>query len=1308
MSRSNKRLSGRFTLIEALDIRLLFANVNDSWQRSTDWASAPITNPDAGITSGGAWQYESLPIADGQGQANPWYVNTLNPWPNNVTTATTPDKKLTWDDNWATSGVGGWTNGDNTAPLIQQNTIVQTLSAATTRVPVVRWWNQTGQDVTVSLSGTLIFSWSGGAAIDKPLDFIMGVVRPRDTANPFEIISQVTRVQPKGAPAPATRDASYPNVQDASANKIDLSDLSAIKVPEGGSIAYTFRYSGAPMSSSWITLNDSQLKVTLQSFGAVPLTKPDSGVTDKNFSTNIEVLENDEWAPNTLPRVFIVPGQTQGTVSVLADQSISYTPPNNYTGADTITYKVFDGVAYSANSTVSLTVNDPYFIYVSTTGNDGNAGTSWGTSLRTLTGARDKIRALRSQTPSPLLNRSVSVMLDDGIYSSNTVINFDDARDSGTAQYPVTYRAAHSVAAPAPLPNYSPGFTWNRSADWTAATNPDSDSRGNATWTYLYPLGDTGDIKFSDPWYKSPTSPLVWDTSWADTGSNPGWVVSNNHAAFINQTGMLHVLSTADVAKTPETVWTNPTGQAMTLTISGPLTVDFSGGPAAGTSADVILAKKSGNAWTTIYTQTALLSAGNKQPLLNFKPTDVDVAPGDQIRLSIRGKSNGTSGWVTLTDNLTYTIKSVNANRGLPTATLSGGKTLNLTWNQLTGAEATRNPGAWYADLSTQLTPAQQAAINTLIVDGTRATRAREPDVGYYTIVSTVMDTAQAQNRQNSFTFDNTTVKGYGQSRVTNPQYNILSSWTNLSNVEIVNYSAYSESRMKISSVDDVNHKVVVQGLNYHGSSNYGGDYGINFSTGIGDGTSRYYVENVLEGLKTEGEWYLNPAEQRLYYKPLWGYTPASSTFVVPLTKQLIQMTGTNNIQFEGITFANSDWSMLNTGQFGPPSATANATPGAVRLDNTSNISFANDRFVNNGNYGIHILQNATNTSIVNSQFYDNGGGAVQINNGGVYSTTLNGTPITGFNSSDGDNGGVILSGNNRIALNTIHDNNAVWRGGPAVFVGLSGNNRIINNTIYNVAYDGIGVISVSAKKNVADVGHNLIVGNEVAGAMQTLYDGGGIYINGTQTGTVVMNNRISSILYTSNHLWRAPSTNIYGGGVIGLYMDGYCRGIAALGNTITDTNWGFVIDNAVDNFISSNVIVDAQFGAELIDLRTNGGSLAPYNGANRIMSGVVSWTRPIAPGLPTAPSSPYLRYTLNSNPFVTYDGNVYSAPAGTVTPVVFVDTTRTPIYSEDHQHVVFTINALFVYTLFKDFRIDSTAQSLVTTNKFLADWLFA
>src|SRR5207244_9973975 len=68
------------------------------------------------------------------------------------------------------------------------------------------------------------------------------------------------------------------------------------------------------------------------------------------------VLANDTDADGNALTAVLAVGPAHGTLSLSANGAFTYTPTNNYAGADSITYKANDGLTNSAIATVSITL----------------------------------------------------------------------------------------------------------------------------------------------------------------------------------------------------------------------------------------------------------------------------------------------------------------------------------------------------------------------------------------------------------------------------------------------------------------------------------------------------------------------------------------------------------------------------------------------------------------------------------------------------------------------------------------------------------------------------------------------------------------------------------------------------------------------------------------------------------------------------------------------------------------------------------------------------------------------------------------
>jgi parallel beta-helix repeat protein len=648
--------------------------------------------------------------------------------------------------------------------------------------------------------------------------------------------------------------------------------------------------------------------------------------------------------------------------------------------------------------------------------------------------------------------------------------------------------------------------------------------------------------------------------------------------------------------------------------------------------------------------------------------------------------------------------------RGSTNAVISGGKTLTgLTWADAPGMTGVKR--AYVGD--------QVGDFHTLFVNGTRAVRAREPDVGFYTIVWADPDTTHANNRTNSFMFGDTDVSGYGDTTIGNGSPDILSTWTNLQDVEIVNLSQWNAARMKIQSVDAANRVVRVQGAITAGSADYLGDYGMNKTTGYGDGTARYYVENVLQGLDTAGEWYFDRVNKYLYYKPLTGEftgNTANVPFAVPVLNQLLTMTDTANVLFNGFTFAHTDWDMPASGKTWETYRTPLnqvSSEAAIFLNHTSHVGFSNGRVIGTGFYGIQTTVDATYTTVVNETFADNGNGGILI---GLNPDSYIDFASTSTNENERLGGSVAAY--DRIALNQFYGNNKVWAGGAAIQTTRLGYSQFTGNTISNTPYAGIAVGWFDGDPYAQ--GHNLIAWNTITNPMKFLYDGAGIYVIGHQPDTVVIGNTITGAVYTANHLYRGGSGTAgpVNAGLVGIYADESSRGMRIVGNTIASVNQGIFLHNARDIVVESNIIADAQHMAFKIGLDPNALRSAYTKGIGQASSGtvwiasnVIAWTKPLLD--PDVKVKLYYHYT--NVPVLPYafDSNVYSF--GPLTEAANFD----PDYSlTKHQTTILgggkhdlnsevTTSPLFVDPTTNNYRILVSAQALVKRKGFTADWLF-
>jgi large repetitive protein len=108
----------------------------------------------------------------------------------------------------------------------------------------------------------------------------------------------------------------------------------------GGTVSTTF---------SWTVTNPAPIAVN------------DVATTPEDFPVNINVLANDS-DPDGDPLTVTTASAGNGTVVILPNGTIDYTPGPNFNGTDTITYTISDGNGGTSTATVTVTVgaqNDP-------------------------------------------------------------------------------------------------------------------------------------------------------------------------------------------------------------------------------------------------------------------------------------------------------------------------------------------------------------------------------------------------------------------------------------------------------------------------------------------------------------------------------------------------------------------------------------------------------------------------------------------------------------------------------------------------------------------------------------------------------------------------------------------------------------------------------------------------------------------------------------------------------------------------------------------------------------------------------------
>jgi hypothetical protein len=393
-----------------------------------------------------------------------------------------------------------------------------------------------------------------------------------------------------------------------------------------------------------------------------------------------------------------------------------------------------------------------------------------------------------------------------------------------------------------------------------------------------------------------------------------------------------------------------------------------------------------------------------------------------------------------------------------------------------------------------------------LWVNGTRATRARTPNEGYFRVQS-----AGPDNRT-SFIVEPSDVQTLAE-----PQ-----------DVEVAFLHDWSMSRIRLAKIDAPTKTYM-----------FNAPIGANmpqFAITNFEANPRYFLENAIEFLDSPGEWFLDETGGKLYYIPREGETPEAAEVVAPQLEQVLIVRGDDgkaveNLWFDGLTISHTHFDLPPFGYAGVQSSwhSRRSTPdddtgvtmtAAVHVDHARHCQFINCRFTHLAACGIHLTR-CLDCRISRSILRDIGGDGLMIG-----SRDKTESPPTG---------------NNTVVNCLIEDCGATFYGAVGLWIGFAESTTVSHNELRDLPYTGISVGWQWDDEPTPCRGHR-IRQNHIHHVMQELSDGGGIYTLGRQPGTRLMRNLIHDIPVNAG---RAESN--------GIFMDEGSTDITVQGNTIYD-----------------------------------------------------------------------------------------------------------------------------------------------------------
>ena len=437
---------------------------------------------------------------------------------------------------------------------------------------------------------------------------------------------------------------------------------------------------------------------------------------------------------------------------------------------------------------------------------------------------------------------------------------------------------------------------------------------------------------------------------------------------------------------------------------------------------------------------------------------------------------------------------------------ISGGRRLNK-WQK-------SNNNLW----STQI-PHTMAILNQireLFIDGQRVPRARFPNDGYLRVKKVGAD------RRTNFYFEQGDFPMPIDLQST--ELVLLHDWS-ISRIPI---QEIDSEKMKLTAVDSIGAKVL--------------DF---FNLDHWEQQPRYFLENDLAFVDRDYEWCFEPIKRKIWLRLPQDVDIKNLHITIPVSEGLVVLRGAKNqpiknIHFQGISFHHSTWEIPKMG-YGGIQATHfdprpnlrkgwSVVPAAVAASYADSCSFQDCTFKQLGGSGLWLGEGCSNNLIRQCRFADISGNGIMIGEG---------------RDRKIQNEVWWKAEPEQAAKNNIIDSCDVQQcgvqffGAVGIWCGLTKGTFITNNHLHHLPYTGIS-IGWMWNPNPTPARENIISGNHIHHIMQTLSDGGGIYMLGLQPGSKLINNLIHDV---SINVGRAESN--------GLFLDEGITDVEVEGNVI-------------------------------------------------------------------------------------------------------------------------------------------------------------
>ncbi|WP_232792309.1 galactose-binding domain-containing protein [Actinacidiphila yeochonensis] len=353
--------------------------------------------------------------------------------------------------------------------------------------------------------------------------------------------------------------------------------------------------------------------------------------------------------------------------------------------------------------------------------------------------------------------------------------------------------------------------------------------------------------------------------------------------------------------------------------------------------------------------------------------------------------------------------------------------------------------------------------------------------------------------------------------------------------------------------------------------------------------SSRYsgvsWFENAPELLDTPGEFAFNSGTRALTYLPRAGQDMRHADAVTPATEQLVTLDHAQDLRLTGIAleyaayrqpgtgegYAGTQAGLTLTGTTGPADQSGSyytKPAAALTISHGRHVTVDHAAFSHLGGAGAVLESGTQDTSVLHSAFTDLSSGALYVGD------------------TDPDPAPDLAGRDNTVAYDTIDHAGTEYTDAVGVWAGYEAGLTVDHNTLEHLPYSAVSVgwgwDQPQAQSTALH--DNRVTANRITDVMQAaagMHDGGAIYTQGAQPGTVIAGNYVDRVGYGSAQ---------HDGNAV--YLDEQSSYIHVTGNVLTRfpgkyvSNWAdYGIDNtASGNWTDSDAPAPAGVGSTLDD----------------------------------------------------------------------------------------------------------------------------